>query len=171
MKISTSCNDNASFTPDEMRFTKPFANSSTVVFKSSAGQTDTVTFHPIIVDTVKYRNLEQGFYNENFLGIDYELTNNSFHKILGGSTERFLLFLKAKNSHSANEISFLGLLFNEDYLNKVMDTKDSLVVFSQENARYTGVNINEGIKRFTFDFNKGVVSFVDRQDREWIRTK
>jgi hypothetical protein len=80
-----------------------------------------------------------------------------------------LLFLKAKKSHSSKEISFLGLVFDEDYVNKIINTKDSSIIFSSENAQYKGVNINEGIKSFRFDFNKGIVSFIDKHEIEWVR--
>lgn len=45
-----------------------------------------------------------------------------------------------------------------------LDNSDSSVVFDGKNAIYKGVNINEGIKSFTFDFDKGVVSFVDKNN-------
>jgi hypothetical protein len=173
IQLFASCGGNASFTSEEMRFVKPFKNDSVVVYKSAEGQTDTVRFLKLKIDTIKYRNIEQGFYNENALTVGYEITNNSLHKItvqsIDKEPEHFLLFLKAKNSHSSKEISFLGLVFNENYINKILNTKDSPIVFSRENAQYKGVNINEGINSFKFDFNKGVVSFIDKNNIEWLR--
>jgi len=173
MQLFASCTSNASFTSKEMRFTKPFENDNVVVYKSQKGQIDTVRFLKLKIDTIRYRNIEQGFYNENAVTVGYELTNSSFHKItvqsIDKEPEHFLLFLKAKNSHSSKEISFLGLAFGEDYINKILNTKDSSIVFSDENARYKDVNINEGIKSFKFDFNRGVVSFIDKHDIEWVR--
>jgi hypothetical protein len=173
MRLFGSCSANASFTSEEMRFVRPFENDSVVVYKSAQGQVDTIKFLKLRSDTIRYRNIEQGFYNENALTVGYELTDNSFHKItvqsLDKEPEHFLLFLKAKNSHSSKEISFLGLVFDKEYINKILNTKDSLIIFSRENARYKGVNINEGIKSFKFDFNKGIVSFIDKNDIEWAR--
>jgi hypothetical protein len=171
--LFSSCTGNASFTSEEMRFVKPFGKDSVVIYKSAEGMIDTIRFLKIKIDTIKYRNFEQGFYNENTLTVGYELTKNSFHKItvqsIDSEPEHLLLFLKAKDSHSSKEISFLGLVFDENYINKIAGSKDRVIVFSSENARYTGVNINEGIKSFKFDFSKGVVSFIDKNDVEWVR--
>jgi hypothetical protein len=173
MRLFASCTGNASFTSEEMRFVKPFEIDSVIVYKSEQGQIDTVRFFKLKIDTIRYRNIEQGFYNESALTVGYELTNNSFHKItvqsINKEPEHFLLFLKAKKSHSSKEISFLGLVFDEDYVNKIINTKDSSIIFSSENAQYKGVNINEGIKSFRFDFNKGIVSFIDKHEIEWVR--
>lgn len=174
MRLFTSCNGNASFSPNELKFAKPFTKTNIVEYRSSRGQIDTIIFHSAIIDTVRIRSIEQGFYNDNILRVSYDLTDNSYHKLtvksVNGEPTYFISFAKAKNSHSTKEISFLGLLFDDDYLNKVVTTKETSIVFSQDNARYKGVNVNEGIKSFKFDFEKGVVSFVDKNDIEWLRS-
>jgi len=174
MRLFSSCTTgNASFSSEELRFTKPFSDNLVAVYKSETGQVDTITFLKWKVDTIKYRNLEQGFYNENTLSVGYKLTNNSFHKItvkgVGETSENLMLFIKAKNSHSSKEFCFLGLLFDESYLNNIMASKYGTIIFSQENAKYKDVNINEGIKSFTFSFEKGITSFIDKNNKEWKR--
>lgn len=173
LQLYQSCTGNASFTDQEMRFTNPFKENTVVVYKSAKGQMDTVRFLRVKMDTAKFRSFEQGYYNENFVIVDYELTNNSYHKIsipsVDKKTENLLLFRKTKGSEGSKEFGFLGLLFDEDYLKRILNTKDSVIIFDRNDARYTGLNINEQIKRFKFDFNRGIVSFTDIHDIEWIR--
>jgi hypothetical protein len=174
-KLFTACTGNASFSSEEIRFFKPFVRADTAIYQSDSGQTDTIIFQAVRIDTIKYRNFEQGFYNENMLRVAYELSPKSFHQFTVGSTDGtptyFINFIRAKNSHSAKEICFLGLIFDEDYLDNIAADKGKSILFSKEKAKYSGVNINEGIQSFEFSFDKGVVSFVDRQDREWVRAK
>src|SRR5437763_10836489 len=153
MRLFSSCTGNVSFTQNEMRFTEPFKKDQVIIYKSSLGQIDSIKFFKRQIDTVKYRNFSQGFYNENIFRVKYQLLNNSYHKIDYGAglsnyklVDNFLSFLKSKNGHSDKEISFLGLGFDEEYINKIISSKDSVLVFRYENARYKGVNINEGIK-------------------------
>src|SRR3984957_5885605 len=87
MKLFTSCTGNASFSPEEMRFAKPFVRADTVIYRSDAGQTDTILFQAARIDTISYRNLEQGFYNENMLRVAYALSPKSFHQFTGASTD------------------------------------------------------------------------------------
>lgn len=174
-KLFTSCTGNASFSSEEMRFAKPFVRADTAIYQSDSGQTDTIIFQAVRIDTIKYRNFEQGFYNENMLRVAYELSPKSFHQFTVESTDGtptyFINFIRAKNSHSAKEIYFLGLTFDEEYLDNIAAVKDKSILFSKEKAKYSGVNINEGIQSFEFSFDKGVIAFVDRQGREWIRVK
>ena len=172
--VLNSCVSNSSFSQDELKFVNPYLKSDTVIYKSSQGITDTIIFASYIVDTVRVRNLSQGYYNENTLRVRYKLTNNSFHKLLQQSLNNepidFISFSKVKNSHSTKEIYFLGLLFNKDFIEDLIKTNTSEeVIFKGEKAQYTGLNINKGIKSFTFNFLKGVVSFIDDSDGEWIR--
>ncbi len=172
--LLSACLGNASFSEDEYKFVRPFSDTNNIViYKSSKGQTDTVLFSRWETDTIKYRSIEQGYYNENVLSVNYELSNNSFHKItvksINNEPDHFLFFGKAKNSYSNKEICFLGLLFDKEYLENIISTKDASIVFSRHNAKYSGLNINQGIKSFTFDFNKGVVSFIDDDGVDWVR--
>jgi hypothetical protein len=174
-KLFTSCTGNTSFSPEEMRFAKPFSRADTAIYLSDAGQTDTIIFQAARIDTIIYRNFEQGFYNENMLRIAYELSPKSFHQFTVASTDGtptyFINFVRAKNSHSVKEIYFLGLTFDEDYLDNIAAVTDKSILFSKEKAKYRDVNINEGIQNFEFSFDKGVVSFVDRQGVKWAREK
>jgi len=170
MFIISSCMSNSSFNSEELKYVNPYLKSDTAVFKSFRGLIDTIIFSSINVDTVKYRNFAQGYYNENILRVSYKLTNNSFHKLLNNSANGepvdFISFSKAKDSHYSKEIYFLGLLFDENYLDQLKST-GHYIIFKSDKAKYTGLNINKGIKSFKFSFAKGVESFDD--DEEWIR--
>ena len=169
-----SCVSNSSFSQEELKFVNPYLKSDTAIFKSSQGLLDTIMFASNIVDTVKVRNLSQGYYNENILRVTYKLTSNSFHKLFQQSVSSelvdFISFSKVKNSHSSKEISFLGLLFDTDYLEELIKTNTSdNIIFKGDKAQYTDLNINKGIKSFTFNFTKGVISFIDDDNSEWLR--
>jgi len=169
-----SCIGNSSFNQAELKFVNPYFKPDTATYKSSQGLMDTIIFTARAVDTVEYRNLAQGYYNENILRVSYKLTNNSFHKFLNESINNepvdFISISKAKNSHSSKEIYFLGLLFDEEYLDSIIKTnQNEVIVFNEDKATYKDANINEGIKSFKFSFTNGIISFVDKTDIEWLR--
>jgi hypothetical protein len=161
------------FGEEELLFVKPFSKNQELIFKSPTGQKDTIVFGEATFDTIKYRNIEQGFYNELALSISYKLSPGSFHKVtvtsVKNETEHLLQFTRAKGSHSSKEISFLGLIFDEKYINNIVGKRNNVLNFRKEDAVYSGVNINEGIKSFVFSFDKGIISFVDKSSAEWQR--
>ncbi len=170
-----SCNYNSSFDKNEWLFVKPFNKNDTAVYRSAKGQMDTIIFYAVVEDTVKVRNIEQGFYNNNRLRVGYALTKNSFHKFLIESInkepEYFIIFSKAKYSSSFKQVSFLGLLFDDDNLKLITKPYDTAIVFSKKDAKYSGQNINEGINSFNFNFNVGIISFIDKHNVAWIKIK
>jgi hypothetical protein len=162
------------FTQSELKFVKPFYKTDTVIYTSENGQADTIVFNAFTEDTLKLRNLEQGFYNETQLRVRYSLTINSFHKItvksVNNEPDDFISFGNVKHSHSYKQICFLGLIFDEKYLDEVDVSQLNEITFTQDNATYKNVNINAGIKSFRFDFNKGILSFVDNNNIKWSAT-
>jgi hypothetical protein len=167
----SACMQNATFSNDELRFLKPFLRTDTAIYQSSTGLIDTILFHQAMNDTAKVRSIEQGFYNNNRLLVSYELTNNSYHKFtvkaVNNEPENFIQFTKAKGSHQSKEIRFLGMVFSQEYLNKLNVKNKNKVTFNVNNATYNEVNINEGIKSFVFDFDKGITSFIDIKNIKW----
>jgi hypothetical protein len=159
-----------------MRFTKPFKKDQIVIYKNTLGEVDSIKFFKWELDTIKYRNFSQGFYNENILRVKYQLLNHSYHKINYGAglsnyelVDNYFSFMKSRNGHSDKTIDFLGLAFDRTYINKIIATSDSSVVFDKNHAEYTGLNINEGINNFKFNFKKGIISFVDNRNVKWTR--
>ena len=167
------CMSTAEFSEDELRFAEPFSNNQELIFKSAIGHIDTFIFGAVRVDTIRYRNIEQGHYNEIVLSVPYRLSPGSFHKLtvrsVNNEPEHFLQFARAKGSHSSKEISFLGLIFDESYIDKAIAGRKAVLNFREEEANYSGVNINEGIKSFVFHFEKGIVSYIDKNNAEWQR--
>ena len=169
-----SCIQNSSFSKEELGFFKPYFKADTAIYKSLKGQLDTVIFTKMTIDTVEVRSIEQGFYNNNILRVSYKLTENSYHKVtvksINNEPDDFLSISKAKNSHSSKEIYFLGLLFDEEYFDKIINIiQTEVIVFDESKAKYKDANINEGIKSFKFSFTKGILSFVDKNNVEWLR--
>lgn len=167
----SSCFSVEGFSKEELLFAKPFLNPHQLIFQSPTGQRDTIAFSAMSIDTIKYRSIEQGFYNELALSVNYRLSPGSYHKetikSVNDEPEHFLQFTRAKGSHSSKQVSFLGLIFNEGYLNRIAGERKGVLNFRKEEAVYSGVNINEGIKSFLFSFDKGIISFIDKQGDEW----
>lgn len=162
-----------SFTSQERKIVNPFEDAKTVVYKSLNGDlTDTIHFYKYEIDTFKIRHLERGYYNEIVLRVRYEIAKGSYHKRLlqpdNKQPDDFILFSKSSGSNSLKQIEFLELVFNEDYIDNILSSQDSIFVFGLENTCYRGGNINEGIKSFVFDLHRGVLSFVDKKGVEWI---
>ena len=171
--FTSACMQNSTFSEDELRFAKPYSKTDTAIYKSETGLIDTILFHSEINDTVEVRNIEQGFYNNRRLLVSYKLSDNSYHKFTVKSVNNepnyFIHFAKAKGSHQSKEISFLGMVFSEEYLNKIDVCNKNEIIFSEGNATYNEANINEGIKSFVFDFDKGITSFIDTHNLKWRR--
>lgn len=156
-----------------MRFAKPFAAKSTFIYKSATGKIDTITFEPAKLDTAKVRSIEQGYYNQVRLQVSYHLSKGSYHKStvvsIDNASEDFILISRVKGSHTLKEISFLGLTFDEAYVDRLLKEKGDVIEFNNNEARYKGLNINEGINSFSFDYNEGITSFIDKKGIEWRR--
>lgn len=167
----SSCLNTPSFTKEELKFANPFSKADTGVYKSSKGQTDTIIYHAAIKDVLKIRSGERGFYNENRLIVYYELSNGSYHKFTVHSSNGEHKHLISFYKNDSKEICFLGLIFNDQYIDSICNNPGSTISFIINNAQYSGMNINEGINSFQFDFNKGIVSFKDKYNSLWLRIK
>ncbi len=173
MSIS-SCIGNASFSPEEIRFTAPYHNKSTAIYKSDTGNLiDTIIFSKAQKKITKVRHLEVGFYNVNQIFITYKLSKKSFHRIMLHSIDKldepdpFINFMKYSDYSSGEEIDFLGLIFGKEYIDKCIETKKDIITFDEKDASHSGININKGIKSFKYSVKKGVTSFIDDDGIEW----
>lgn len=151
---------------------KPFTQIDTVIYVSSTGLVDTIMFLPAKVDTVRYRSFEQGFYDQYVLNVRYTLTQGSFHRFAVvdkfHNPERF--YNCSVSDISDRELSFLGLIFDNHYLNTLsFDT--TTTTFDGEKATYKEVNINNGISSFKFNSKVGVISYIDARGNEWVRIR
>ncbi|OYU95726.1 MAG: hypothetical protein CFE21_11345 [Bacteroidetes bacterium B1(2017)] len=161
------------FTEEELIWFKPFSKTETVIYTSEKGEKDTIIFNSTEIDSESVRNFERGYYDTKYLTVPYILTNGSYHKSALMSdgknryTHHFANFSKS-SSYSNLEITFIGLLFGQkqNYLEKV---NDSTYFFSNANADYSGMNVEKGIKNFTFNTRLGIVEFVDDRNIKWKR--
>jgi hypothetical protein len=163
------------FSTQELKFTKPFAFDDTIIYKSNYTEYDTIIFYKVLYQVNHTRNLEQGFYDNYSYNVDYRLTMGSYHKIINPNeiAARTTLYGIRKSSDSptsnGQEFCFLGLIFDDKYLDNIMLDTNSITIFDESKAQYKGMNINEGINSFTFEKEKGIVSFIDKKNNKWFR--
>ncbi len=168
-----SINMGAAFKSNELKFIKPFARYQTVIFKSNKGELDTIKFYKFHIDTIRYHNIEQGFYNEYDLKVGYELTDNSYHKLItipnNKKTDDFITYIKVKGSYETKEISFLGLVFENKFIIDAISSQSDSILFGKQDAVYEGVNINKGISSFVYSKTSGIISYSDITGSIWKR--
>jgi len=161
------------FSEEELIWFKPFSKTKTVIYTSEKGEKDTITFNSTEIDSESVRSYERGYYDTKYLTVHYNLTDGSYHKfaLMGDGNKRythhFANFAKS-SSHSHLEITFIGTFFGQkrNYLEKV---NDSTYFFSGAKADYSGMNVEKGIKNFTFNTKLGVIAFVDDRNIKWKR--
>ncbi|GAB2819322.1 hypothetical protein GCM10027043_19800 [Ferruginibacter profundus] len=163
------------FSTRELKFTKPFVFNDTIIYKSIYEKSDTIIFYKTIYQVNQTRNLEQGYYNNYSYNVDYRLSIGSYHKIIDpnevGAQTNLYDIIKSSDSPATNgqEFCFLGLIFDDKYLDVLIIDTNTITIFDESKAQYQGMNINEGIKNFTFEKEKGIVSFIDKNNNKWFR--
>jgi hypothetical protein len=169
------------FDQSELKWLQPFNKTDSIVYQSENGLRDTIIFFGQQSSSSSVNNMEQGFYNTYSMNVKYELTYNSYHKFIkinsigeqvnGNDESRDLLSINKSNNTTgtAMEFYFLGLLFNQDFLGSIRTDSIRTLKLDETNAVYKELNIKEGIKNFEFDFNKGIVSFIDHNGIKWER--
>ena len=166
-------NVSATFTANELKFVKPYSESHIAIYKSDKGQIDTIKFYKFYIDTIKYRNTEQGFYNEYDLIVRYELTEDSYHKLItvpnNKKTDNLMTFIKVKGSYETKEMGFLGLVFENKFILNAISSRVDSVLFSDKDAIYRNININKGISSFVYRKDQGIVSYSDDTGSIWKR--
>lgn len=161
------------FTEEELIWFKPFSKTETAIYTSEKGEKDTIIFNSPETYFESVRSFERGYYDAKYLTVHYNLTNGSYHKfaLMGDGKKRythhFVNFVK-KSSYSDLEITFIGTFFGQkpNYLQKV---NDSTYFFNGAKADYSGMNVEKGIKNFTFNTKIGVIEFVDDRNIKWKR--
>jgi hypothetical protein len=150
---------------------EPYGERRLEIFHSE-GRSDTMIFYPVREEVEQVRHLERGFYDERHYRVDHELTPGSYHRLSSNSDgtrrKRFIGITEKSGRKGASvELYFLGSIFDKDGL--PLDLEAESVVLSDSTALYSGININEGIRSFTFDRTLGVVEFVDLNGHHWKR--
>ncbi|HKC68019.1 MAG TPA: hypothetical protein VKG26_07295 [Bacteroidia bacterium] len=172
--LLTSCFKVDDFTNDELIWYKPFTKTHSVIFISEKGDRDTIIFKAPEHGSESKRDFEQGFYNANFLSVNYDFTKGSYHQFAmmsDGKTrydQDFVSIYKSSAGYSDLEIGFIGTLFNANIKN-VQQVNDTIYFFDSNKADYVGMNVQKGINSFTFNTRLGVVEFVDDKNIKWTR--
>ena len=166
-----------SFTEADLYFTKPFYQYNTAVYSSQDNRTDTIIFFPRTFQVNKVRHIMQGFYNSYSYNVNYKIIGNSYHKLFDPNetepeTRLFSIGKSSSNPKSAGqEFCFLGLIFNETFLEKIETQKKTQIQLDESQAQYSGMNINKGIKSFVFHIDSGILSYIDYDNITWTRTR
>jgi hypothetical protein len=170
-----SCNSRKiSFSKNELQLLRPFQSVDTVIYQSKNSLRDTIIFYNQENSKSSVNNFEQGFYTTYSINVRYKLTKGSYHKFVQSNAEdesSYLISL-SKNTNAVNadiEVYFLGLLFNNAYLNGLKNDGMKTITFDESTAEYKNLNIIEGIKSFDFNFQIGIVSFIDNNNLRWVR--
>ncbi|MBK7691234.1 MAG: hypothetical protein IPK62_02230 [Bacteroidetes bacterium] len=162
------------FTTDELIWVKPFTKTDTAIFISGKGEKDTIIFIAPKSAKDSTRNFEQGFSNTNYLTVKYDFTQGSYHQfaMMGdGKTRYDQSFFNASRSsagYGSLEIGFIGTLFCEN-IKDIQKVNDTTYFFDSNKADYSGMNVEKGIKNFTFNTRLGVIEFVDDRNIKWRR--
>ena len=164
-----SCGYSINYTPSELTLVKSFNQTHTYVYKSEQEQFDTITFSKLKRDTIERRGFETGNYNIYALSVYYQISKNSYHKLIGASENEYLINFSRAKPYTSKEIGFLGLLFDEGFVDSVIAHKYRVIVFPINKAEDHGININKGIKSFTMNLDSGIVSFIDEHNIKWTR--
>lgn len=176
--ILTSCfNQNYKvddFTDKELIWYKPFTKTDTVIYFSDKGEKDTIIFKTPKAESDSTRSFEQGFSNTNYLTVVYEFSKGSYHQsamMSDGKTRCdhwFVNSYKSSAGYGSVEITFIGTFFSEK-INNIQKVNDSTYYFDSEKADYSGLNVEKGIRNFTFDTRLGVTEFIDIRNIKWKR--
>ena len=161
---------------DDLKWFKPYKKTHTIIFQSSNGELDTITFHK--TDTTKYsvRNFEQGFYDEITLSVAYEFRNGSYHQsaTMPDSSRKYdqAIFVISNSSSSKftnREFSFIGIIYSGNNINNICKLDDKTYFFDRDKATYRQINVVKGIKNFTFNSDNGITEYTDIRDIKWTR--
>jgi hypothetical protein len=166
------------FTTEELKWYKPFSKTDTIIFISDRTEWDTIIFHKIVRDSDSKRDFEQGFYDMNYLTVPYNFTKGSYHQFAlmsDGKTyydQDILNMSKSSNTNNGEiEIIFIGTIFSGEELKNVKKINDNTYFFDSKRATYSGMNVDRGIKDFTFNTEIGVVNYTDDRGVKWKRNK
>jgi hypothetical protein len=164
------------FTEDELKWFKPYDKTDIIVFVSEKAEQDSIVFGKTIAHSNSVRNVGQGYYNENHLAVPYEFTKGSYHqsaKMSNGKdlySHEVVTMSKSSSGNDMMEIEFIGTIFNGKHLKSIRKVDGCTYYFDSSKANYSGMNVEKGIKSFTFDTNVGIVKYVDDRGVIWERS-
>jgi hypothetical protein len=162
------------FSNNDLLWYRPYNKTDTVVFISEKSELDTIVFFKKIATSDSTRSFEQGISNTNYLTVPYDFTKGSYHQfaIMGDGKTRYsqdiLNMSKSSSGHGSLEIIFIGTIFRNKIKN-IQKTNDSIYFFDSKKADYSGMNVEKGIKDFTFNTEIGITNYTDDRNVKWKR--
>jgi hypothetical protein len=76
---------------------------------------------------------------------------------------------KSSTGYGSLEITFIGTIFSDETLSKIQKIDSNSYFFNSEQAEYSGMNVEKGIKNFIFNIEVGIVSYTDDRGVKWRR--
>jgi hypothetical protein len=143
---------------------------------SEKAEHDTIIFRKTVANSDSVRNFGQGYYNVNYLDVPYEFTKGSYHQFAnmgngqGLYSQDVVKISKSSSNNKMLEIIFIGTIFNGEHLKNIKQLDNCTYYFDSSKANYSGMNVEKGIKSFTFDTNVGIVKYVDDRGIIWERS-
>jgi hypothetical protein len=83
--------------------------------------------------------------------------------------QNILTMSKRPSGHGIFELVFIGTVFSDENLKNIQKLNDSTYFFESDKATYSVVNVEKGIKDFTFDINTGIIKYTDARNVKWKR--
>jgi len=163
------------FNADALKWYKPFARTDTVIFASDKNERDTIIFQKVKSSKDSTKGYEQGNTKTNYLTVPYQFTKGSYHQfaIMGDGKTRYdqniLNMMKSSSGYGSLEIVFIGTYFIDEYLKNIQKINDSIYFFDSNKAQYQGLDVEKGIKDFTFNTHIGITGYTDDRNIKWIR--
>lgn len=162
------------FNIDELIWYKPYDKTDTVIFVSDKNELDSIIFNKASSESDSTRDFEQGFSNTNYLTVSYTYTKGSYHQpaLMGDSKTRYdqniLNMSKSSDGYGDLEIEFIGTIFG-DSIKNIKKVNDSIYFFDSKRADYSEMNVEKGIKDFTFSTKRGITNYTDDRNIKWKR--
>ena len=172
--ITSSCIYNVDdFSEEQLKWTKSFNEKHESIFISEKGEIDTIIFNNILKSKETVNNIERGFYKSNYLDVPYKFTKGSYHQFNSDdsstSEQDLVSITKSSAGFGSMEITFIGLLFDEDQIQKAKEIDYKSYQFESSNATSKWVNVKKGIKNFTFNLESGILNYTDERNIKWTR--
>lgn len=162
------------FSERDFSIIEPFNKVDTIIYLSPDGYSDTIIFYKAQVDTAQIRSFELGYYDAYLMGVEYELSRGSYHSykfitnkdtLYSTVPEPFYSVEISTENFCNKSLSFLGLIYKEDELNKMFVDTTMIMFFNG-----MGKNSSRGVNSFKFSPQIGIISYTDTTGAVWKRT-
>jgi hypothetical protein len=164
------------FTERDLKYVHPFSKDEKIVFISNKNTYDTIFFKQYKISVYTSKNaLEEGIGKSTSLQVRYYFSKNSYHQPSNGQgpNNEFNLinFSASDNSIDFRHIGFIGMWFDEKYIDRLLNNGENEVDFTESNSyENLGFAKNKWLVAFKFSFTKGVVAYTDNDGTQWIRS-